>query len=133
MFITKESDYAVRMIRALSRKEIGTVALLSGEEHVPRQYSYKILKKLEKAGLVRSYRGTNGGYALAQPVSGITLFDVLSAVEDRLLLTECLGDDFACSKNSEKENCGVHCEFERIQNLLLTNLRSNTLAEIFSR
>lgn len=133
MFLTKESDYAVRMIRALSQKQIGTVALLSGEELVPRQYSYKILKKLEKAGLVRAYRGTNGGYALAKPVSGITLFDVLSAVEDRLLLTECLGHDFTCSKNGKKKDCGVHREFERIQNLLLTNLRSSSLAEIFAR
>ncbi|MDR1627094.1 MAG: Rrf2 family transcriptional regulator [Spirochaetia bacterium] len=133
MFITKESDYAVRMIRALSKKEIGTVKMLSDEELVPHQYSYKILKKLEKAGLVHAYRGTNGGYALARPVSEMTLFDVLAAVEDRLLVTECLGHGFACSRNPQKTDCSVHREFAEIQDALLAMLRAKSLAEIFAR
>jgi Rrf2 family protein len=133
MFITKESDYAVRMIRALSHREIGTVKSLSEEEQVPHQYSYKILKKLEKAGLVRGYRGTNGGYSLVKPLSAISLFDVVNAVEDRLLLTECLGHGFDCSRNKEKEKCGVHKEFEKIQDLLLSVMKAKSLEEIFAQ
>ena len=61
MMITRESDYAVRMIRALKDGEQLTIEQICRKEQVPRQFAYKILKKLEKAGLVRIRRGAGGG------------------------------------------------------------------------
>jgi Rrf2 family protein len=132
MFITRESDYAVRVIRELSRSGRETVQEICDREMVPRQYGYKILKKLEKAGLVQGYRGVTGGYALARDTAGITLFDVLNAVDGELLLSECMNHSYNCPLNKQgKESCGVHCEFNRIQDLVLANLKGKSLAELF--
>ena len=132
VFITKESDYAVRIIRALSGKQRRTARELCEEELVPRQYGYKILKKLQKAGLLRCYRGAAGGYTLAKSPAAITLFDVLYAVDDELLLTECLGHGFFCPLNKSGTSCGVHKEFVRIQDLLIATLKSRSLAKILA-
>jgi Rrf2 family protein len=176
MFITKESDYAMRIIRELAGDksplplelpsklpaagegargmdggargmdggaggmdggasgrcggERKTVQYICERELVPHQYGYKILKKLEKAGLVRSYRGTNGGYALAKETGDMTLYDVVTAVDGPLLLSECLDKNRHCPMNRGKKRCSVHTEFARIQALILAGLKEKTLKEI---
>jgi len=132
VFIIKESDYAVRIIRALSGEQRRTARELCEEELVPRQYGYKILKKLQKANLLLCYRGAAGGYTLAKSPAAITLFDVLRAVDEELLLTECLGHGFFCPLNKTGKSCGVHREFARIQDLLLATLKSRSLAKILA-
>ena len=132
MFITRETDYAVRIIRELSRGGRKTVDEICRNEQIPRQFSYKILKKLEKGGLVRIFRGADGGYALAIDAGDITLFDVVTSVDKELLLNECLGHGFDCPmKGRGKGRCGVHGELGRIQGLLLDHLKEKSLAEIF--
>jgi Rrf2 family protein len=129
MFITKESDYAVRIIRELKDGERKTVEHICRQENIPFQYGYKILKKLEMGGLVRSYRGANGGYALAKEPVGITLFDVITAINEELLLFECLGHGFDCPRNRGENSCGVHSEFGRIQGIMLASLKEKPLSE----
>ncbi|MDR1862994.1 MAG: Rrf2 family transcriptional regulator [Treponema sp.] len=132
VFITKEADYAVRIIRALSRMGRENVRHICGSEQIPHQYAYKILKKLEKAGIVLSYRGVDGGYALVKDPRLITLFDVITAVDGDLLLCECLGHGADCPMNGKgSRRCKVHGEFSRIQVLILKHLREKSLAEIF--
>jgi Rrf2 family protein len=135
MLITMESDYAVRIIRELSRGGGSTggrktVQSICEREQVPRQYGYKILKKLEKAGLVASFRGINGGYALVKKLESITLFDVFTAVDGSLLLSECMGHGSKCPMNSGGRRCAVHSEFARLQKLLLEGLKEKPLTAI---
>ncbi len=61
MLITRETDYALRILRALSGGEQMTVAAIAQDQQVPQQFAYKILKKLSKGGLVSIARGAEGG------------------------------------------------------------------------
>ena len=132
MFITRETDYAVRIIRELSRGGRKTTDAICQNEQIPRQFSYKILKKLEKSGLVRIFRGAGGGYALTGDTAAITLFDVIASIDGEPVLSECLGHGFDCPMTRRgKRICGVHKELNRIQGLLLDHLREKSLAEIF--
>jgi Rrf2 family protein len=132
MLITKESDYAVRILRELVRGGRETTGAICGAEQVPLHYAYKILKKLENAGLVKVYRGAAGGNDLARDPSTISLFDVITAVDDHVLLNECLGHGNDCPmKNRGKRGCGVHAEFARIQELLQKHLKEKALTELF--
>ena len=133
MFITKETDYAVRIIRELSRGGRKTIDEICRSEQIPRQFSYKILKKLEKGGLVRIFRGAGGGYTLIGDAGSITLFDVVTAIDADMLLSECLDHGSACPmKKRGKRMCGVHRELFRIQGLLMDHLKEKPLAEIFN-
>lgn len=77
MLITRECDYAVRIVRALAGGEKLCVNQVCEKEELTPAFVYKILKKLEKGDLVKSYRGSNGGYALKKDIGQITLLDIL--------------------------------------------------------
>jgi len=130
MFLTKECDYGIRVIRALAGNELRNVEAICECEHIPSQYAYKILKKLEKGGFVKSQRGRDGGYQLVKPLDSITLLDLAAAINDKLFLNECLRDDRPCKRNDELEPCSVHVELERIQGVLAGELSKKTIAEI---
>ncbi len=65
MLITKETDYALRILRTLSEGGCHTVGALAAREALPRNFAYKIVKKLERAGLIGISRGNGGGCYLA--------------------------------------------------------------------
>ena len=64
MFITRESDYAVRVIRALAGERRLSVNEICEKEELTAPFAYKILKKLQKAKIVKGFRGVHGGYTL---------------------------------------------------------------------
>ncbi len=51
---------------------------------IPQHYLEQILVVLKKAGFVESFRGAQGGYALAQDPDSISVLDVLSRLEGKL-------------------------------------------------
>ena len=130
MFLTKECDYAIRVVRGLSSLEIESVKMVCEREQIPHPFAYKILKKLEHAGIVNSYRGAVGGYQLAKTLDNITLFDIVNAVDEHLFLNECLQQGYICTRNLNGNFCGVHRELTRIQALLMKALGEKTMADL---
>ena len=61
MLITRETDYALRILRALAPGSCLTVGEIAEKESLPHKFTYKIMKKMEKAGIIRIIRGVNGG------------------------------------------------------------------------
>ena len=51
---------------------------------IPQHYLEQILVVLKKAGFVESFRGAQGGYALAKDPDSISVRDVLSRLEGRV-------------------------------------------------
>lgn len=132
MLITRECDYAVRAVRALADYSKKSVKEICDTEEIPLQYAYKILKKLEKGGLVRGSRGTTGGYELIKDLNTFTLYDIVMSIEKELFLNECLEKGYECPHNVQGRQCAPHLEFCRIQTLLMDALKEKTIAEIFN-
>ncbi|MCL2842620.1 MAG: Rrf2 family transcriptional regulator [Oscillospiraceae bacterium] len=132
MLLTKECDYGVRTIRALSSGEKKTVADICEVEWVPVPYAYKILKKLEHAGLVQSLRGREGGYQLTQSLDQFSLYDIVAAIDKNLLIFECLGDNSRCPFRRGEQPCAIHAEFERLQAALVAELQAKTMQEVLN-
>jgi len=131
MFLTKECDYAIRVVRALAGMEKKSAKMICEREYIPAPFAYKILNKLEHAGIVCSYRGTLGGYQLAKKLDCITLFDVINAVDENLFINECLQPGHVCPHNTNGSRCSVHQDLERIQNGLIISLKEKTLDRFF--
>ncbi|MBS6646160.1 MAG: Rrf2 family transcriptional regulator [Clostridiaceae bacterium] len=132
MLFTRECDYAVRIIRALSQGDVVSVQEISAKEDITVSITYKITRKLEKSGILKSHRGSNGGYSLCRPAAELTLYDVFTVIDPDLLITECMGASYSCSRNTGSHPCLVHGEFGRLQNLLVMELKSKPLSELFS-
>jgi Rrf2 family protein len=67
-------------------------AQLAEETGVPLPTAQKLVSKLSTAGLLRSVRGSGGGFKLARPAAAISLADIIEAVEGPIALTACVDD-----------------------------------------
>lgn len=98
MFITLESDYAVRITSCLAVSQRRMDAkTISESTCVTLRFALKILRKLVAGGIVKSYKGTQGGYQLAKLPEEISLKDVIEAIEGTYNFSRCLGEQ-GCSR-----------------------------------
>lgn len=132
MLITRECDYAVRVIRALSGEERLSVSDICEKESITAPFAYKILKKLQKAKIVRGFRGVHGGYSLNRDLAEISLLDVYMAVDPEMMIIECLDPDYDCVRDGDSGvPCLVHKELAQIQQELWKMLGRKSLGELF--
>lgn len=130
MLITRECDYAVRIIRTLSNGEITSIQDICEKEQITTAMAYKIARKLEKARFLKSYRGSSGGYSLNCDLETLTLYDIFAVIDPKQLITDCMQPGYVCSLNSPNHPCLVHKEFCRIQNQLNQELKATSLEKI---
>ena len=86
MQISAKTDYAVRALLLLASRspDLVKVDVLTQQQLLPRKFVEAILSELRRAGLVRSQRGADGGYALARPATEITIGAVIRVVDGPL-------------------------------------------------
>jgi len=130
MIITRESEYAMRMIFALADNEIKPVRQISKEEQLPHKWAYKILKKMERAGIVKAYHGVNGGYQLDKKISQISMLDILTINKNTLRFSEC-AHGLSCSHATHNLNkCIINKEIRRLENAIISELRKRTMDKV---
>ena len=131
MFITRECDYAVRMIRAMAEDPRQSVNEICEKESVTPPFAYKILKKLQEAGIVKGFRGVHGGYTLSASLDEITLYDIYKAINPNLFIIECLNPENRCERDgADGKPCLVHRELLEIQTEIGHLLRRKTIRQI---
>ncbi|MEV4757749.1 Rrf2 family transcriptional regulator [Micromonospora sp. NPDC049559] len=85
MYVSARGDYAVRAMLAVADSgELVKAAALATAQGIPLSFLQGILLDLRRAGLLRSLRGTDGGYRLTRPADEITVGAVLRAVSGSL-------------------------------------------------
>lgn len=130
MLITRRSDYAMRICRILQDEKVHNVREICEKEEIPRAFAYKILRELEMADLVKSERGNQGGYYLNKSLRDLTIYDIVSVTEGELAILHCMREE--CSRNTTDIPCKVHMEIQRIQQILIDEMKSKSLAEIIN-
>lgn len=123
MRITHEADYAIRVVHCLavadekvSSKEIAEKA------GITLWFALKILRKLILAGIVKSYKGSTGGYVLNKPASEISLGELVECIDGPILITHCLSGDFDCSRVECKSDCTFRQVFVSINQTIREEL-----------
>ena len=132
MLITKETDYALRILRALADEERTTAAKLAQGEQIPQQFAYKILKKLQKGGVIRILRGADGGYVLATGLEQVSLFRLMQIMEEDSSISPCMKPGYEClwCKAHGDTTCRAHIHLTSIQKKLNEELEAHSLQEI---
>lgn len=124
MNINQESDYALRIVLMLSKEGLDNkldAKFLSEKTNIPLRFLLKLTRKLIQAGIVKSFRGIKGGYAITKEPKNITLKDVIEAIQGPIIITRCIYDNQACSAN-KIAHCAVHNALSNIQNTLVYEL-----------
>lgn len=134
MLITKETDYALRILRSLSEGGSFTVGELTIKEQLPREFAYKILKKLEKAGMVQIVRGAKGGCFLKCDLNEVTLYDVIQSIEMKTRISACMAPGYDCNWRREKcSECEIHEKLRIVQEAIDNELKSWTLYQMINK
>ena len=85
---------------------------------------------LKSAGIVRSVRGSKGGYVLAKSPAQIKMSDCFECLEGSVITTECVESDSYCER---KNNCMARQLWADVQNAIMGVLESMTLQSIVDR
>lgn len=102
MKLSTKGRYGLRAMIDLavySEQEPVSIQSIAERQNISERYLEQLMASLKKAGLVVSVRGAGGGYQLARPVIGISVGDVLRALEGDLRAVICNAqgsDDGGC-------------------------------------
>ena len=101
---------------------------LSERTGIPLPTVAKLMKSLNKGGLVVSQRGAGGGYVLGRQPAEITVADVIQAVEGPIALTACADtSDESCGIQSV---CPVQGKWNKVNTAVRAALNEVTLADM---
>jgi Rrf2 family transcriptional regulator, iron-sulfur cluster assembly transcription factor len=130
MQVTRAGEYGVLGLLHLARRGPGQVVMIdevSREEQIPRSFLAKIFQSLAHAGIVRSNRGTRGGFALAKQPEEVTTLDIIEAIEGRIAFQRCLQAPADCPHTGGCPLCGL---FEQAQSQVREVFSRTTLADL---
>jgi Rrf2 family iron-sulfur cluster assembly transcriptional regulator len=84
MLITRASEYAILSLIVLSKADSPMDSeTLSTQLSIPKSFLAKILQSLAKKGILKSFKGVNGGFSLLINPKEISMLDIMSAVEGK--------------------------------------------------
>ena len=134
MRITLESDYALRIVSALSEtNDVVDAKTIADKTSVSLRFALKILHKLVQGDLVSSYKGARGGYKLKVSPDKITLKTVIELIDGPIAIVRCLESSETCSMNSDKTSCIYHHIFDKISLELAAKLQSITISDVLNK
>ena len=103
---------------------------IAKREDISLKYLEQVIVPLRTAGLVKSARGSKGGYFLAKPPSEIYLNDLVETLDGPLNLIECLKDPKVCHK---VPSCTTRDIWQEVSEAIDGVFRSVTLEDMVHR
>ena len=125
--ISKLADYGTKIMVTLAQtpERLFAASELAEQTKVPLPTVSKILKMLSKAQLLKSQRGTLGGYQLATSAEQISLAKIVSVMDGAIAMTDC--KDNCCEL---AESCNTKHNWSTISQVISSVLESITLAQM---
>ena len=131
MKITKETDYAFRIVLFLSKHQ-DDKKRFSGDElveinEIPKNLGKRILTRLVEGKIINSKKGIGGGFCLERDRKDITLFDVMNIIEI-MDFKDCVASNEICRFKSG--SCAIHMTMERIREVLFSEFKAVTFEDL---
>ena len=130
MQITRSGEYGLRGLIFLAKQPPEKTILVSEVakvQNIPETFLAKIFQRLSKAGLLRSVRGSNGGFTLGKPAHEISMREVIEALEGPIALNRCLIRKGECE---EEERCTLYPVWREVQQRFLDILDKTTMENL---
>jgi len=127
--ISRLTDYATVLLATLAGEpeRVQTATALAEQTHIAAPTVSKLLKQLQRAGLVTSTRGLHGGYQLARPASQISAAAILDALEGPVAITDCAAGHGNCEIEA---GCRVSRVWQRVNLAMRRALYDVSLAQL---
>ncbi len=116
MQIPRRVDYGLRAVIYLSDQDPDrccSIGEIAKEQGVPRKFLEKIIQDLVRGGLIKSKRGSAGGYQLARTPEAISFCDVIEALEGPIAVNACIEHPLGCDQMPRCTMIGVWSEVQQ--------------------
>ena len=117
MKLTSKGRYAVMALADLAKfNSVNPVSLrdISLRQGISLHFLEQIFSKLKKQHIVKSIRGTNGGYILNKHPYEIKIANILNAVDEEVKTVQCKKDSKkGC--NSKTSKCITHNLWDELE------------------
>lgn len=126
MKISTKGRYGIRLMLSLAiNYEKGTLSLknIAKEQEISEKYLEQIINPLTKADLVKSFRGSQGGYTLSRSPKEISVGEILQVLEGSLSPVACV-DSPTCPNS---DNCVSLSLWRRMKDALDEVVDNTTL------
>ena len=133
MRITTKGRYGLRAMVDLAQQNGKGPILMSDIAKrlgVSRKYLHALLTSLRGVGLVRSVRGSGGGYCLSRSPEEINLAEILGALEGHQSLVDCVWDPTLCPR---AERCVARELWQDLGSVIESHLSGISLRDLANR
>ncbi len=130
MKLTRKADFAIRLlIHLASDSKESTSRALAKTLNIPFNHLAKIVHELSRHGFIITKKGKGGGLKLAKNPASINVYEVVSAIEGPVVISDCILSRETCkfSKSCNFRKCLSGLK-EKLEKLLITTKISD-LAE----
>jgi Rrf2 family protein len=127
--ITRNTDYAIRALCYIvkSNKDIVSVKELVEGLKMPRPFLRKVLQELNKKGILRSYKGKNGGFVLATRPEKIYIGKLIEIFQGPIKLQEHTFKKKICP---EINSCVLKKKIDAMEKYTISKLNSLSIASL---
>ncbi len=131
MIFTRSTGYALLALAELATiKDAIDTTHLSERIGVSKYFLAKLLQNLSKKGIVKSFKGVNGGFILDKKPEDIKIIDIFNCVEDKdFLVYECAQNKLDCP-NNRASVCSIWPFLHLLEDNILTYLEKFTLEDV---
>lgn len=130
MKLNKKTEYAIHILVDLASHPRGEPVLtreIAFRCSIPQNYIAQILMELRELGWTEGIRGAGGGVMLRVDPAGISVRDVVEAMEGPTAITQCLAEASFCENQS---SCPLHGLLVKAQGEMLKVLEDMSIAEL---
>ena len=127
--ITRDTDYSIRALIyiACDKDRIISITELVKELDIPRPFLRKLLQSLSASGVLKSYKGKNGGFELARAPGKIRLLDLMEIFQGKFVLSECLFKKKICPNQI---SCKLKAQLDSLEEMVENKIKEITLASL---
>lgn len=134
MKISTKGRYALRMLIDLAEHQnCGYVALkdIAARQNISKKYLEQIIPIFNQSNILRTTRGSQGGYMLARDPDKYTVGEILRLTEGSLAPVDCLmHDPIGCERS---EDCPTLPIWQGLDKVISEYLDGITLQDILDR
>ena len=130
MLFGHTTEIAIRATAYLASQPAGKLSpihQIARRAGLKRPLLAKVIARLTRARLLRTYRGPSGGVELARPADGMCLWTVVQAMEGNKRTQGCALGFHRCSAETP---CRLHTRWSAIQEQIERLLEETTIASI---
>ena len=132
MRISTKGRYSILLMLDMAKQPSGEpvkIKDIAARSGISMKYMEQIVAVLNKAGFVRSVRGSQGGYLLARRPEEYTVGEILRLSEGSLAPVACLDTGEVCDR---RDKCVTIRLYEEINNAVNSVVDHITLADMMS-